>query len=198
MSPAIRSYATCYQQRSCYPKHGVAVNARRLARVARWYHLCMSTCDNDSHFGSGRTSEQRRAIAAAADAFGSAFTVDDLVAAARRTAPRIGVATVYRAVAAMESAGALERVGSREGSALYARCDRSEHHHHLVCTGCGKTAHAPCPLGPDAAGVPSEQDGFVVTSHEITLYGLCRECSAATAANTPDRRRRRESEPRRS
>ncbi len=160
---------------------------KRLARVVRWYHPCMAICDNHSHFGEGRTTGQRRAIAAAADAFGSAFTVEDLVAATRRAAPGIGVATVYRAVAAMEASGALERVGSREGGALYARCDHREHHHHLVCTGCGKTAHAPCPLGPDAAGIPAGQDGFVVTSHEITLYGLCRECLAAKTEQAPRR-----------
>lgn len=82
---------------------------------------------------------------------------------------------MYRAVAAMENAGFIERVGARGGSALYARCDASAHHHHIVCDACGVTAEAECPLGTtlDVAGTA----GFVVTRHEVTLYGLCPTCA---------------------
>ena len=82
---------------------------------------------------------------------------------------------MYRAVAAMEAAGYVERVGSRGGSALYARCGTRSHHHHIVCDGCGRVAHAECPVAVDA---PSPRaDGFVVTRHEVTLYGLCPTCA---------------------
>ncbi|MBW6467691.1 MAG: transcriptional repressor [Coriobacteriia bacterium] len=120
-------------------------------------------------------TDRRRSVAAAADGFMRAFTVDDLIAAARAHSPGIGVATVYRAVASMEDAGALERVGSRDGSALYVRCSVEEHHHHLVCTACGAVAHTPCPLGAPASDAAHE--GFVVTSHQVTLYGLCAACA---------------------
>jgi Fur family transcriptional regulator, ferric uptake regulator len=151
----------------------------------------MSTCDNDSHFGSGRVTGRRRAIAAAADGLGSAFTVDDLLGAVRQHSPGVGVATVYRAVAAMETAGSIERVGTRDGSALFVRCTREGHHHHLVCTSCGKVTHTECPLPRMETGSRQEHDGFTVTSHEITLYGLCRKCAAkhATARSEPKRRK---------
>ena len=119
-------------------------------------------------------TERRRSVAAAVDELDRAFTVEDLVDAVRTRSPGIGIATVYRAVAAMEDAGALERVGSREGSALYVRCSAAEHHHHLVCTACGAVAHTPCPLG--APPSDASHEGFVVTSHQITLYGLCATC----------------------
>lgn len=122
-------------------------------------------------------TERRRAVAVAADGFGRAFTVEDLVNAARAHSPGIGQATVYRAVAAMETTGALERVGTRDDSALYVRCSADEHHHHLVCTACSAVAHAACPLDPVFPGESASRDGFVVTSHEITLYGLCPECA---------------------
>lgn len=145
----------------------------------------MAVDDNHSHFGTGRVTDRRRAIAAAADALGGAFTVDDLIEAARGISPGVGIATVYRAVATMESSGSLERVGTRENRALYVRCDHADHHHHLVCTDCGRVAHASCPLLPGVA--LEDQEGFVVTRHDLTLYGLCAECSsgrpAARAAN---------------
>ncbi len=135
----------------------------------------MSKSDNHSHYGRGRVTAPRLVIASAVDRLGRAFTVDDLIAEVRADAPGVGAATVYRAVAAMEAAHAVERVGTRDGSALYVRCTADGHHHHLVCTGCGRVAHASCPL--ESIGAHRADDGFVVTGHELTLYGLCAGCA---------------------
>lgn len=126
-------------------------------------------------YGRSRITPARIVVADAVDGFRGAFTVEELAGAVRfrhRTAG--ATATVYRAVAAMEKSGYLARVGARDGSALYARCDHAEHHHHIVCEACGRTAVADCPIDTSAplAG------GFVVTRHEVTLYGLCPECAA--------------------
>jgi Fur family transcriptional regulator, ferric uptake regulator len=127
-------------------------------------------------FGGGRASSQRLAIAAATAAESGAFTADDLAASARAEDPRIGLATVYRSIAAMLASGWLERVGTRDGHALYLRCTAGEHHHHhLVCTSCGRVEETPCPLG-DVALERAARAGFVVTRHEVNVYGLCRSC----------------------
>lgn len=123
-------------------------------------------------YGQGRVSRQRAAIAAAVDMQGGAFSVEEIATAARQVDPGIGTATVYRAIAAMESSGHLDSVGERDGHALYAVCDRSGHHHHAVCTSCGRVEPTPCRLGE------LTPRGFKVTSHDVTLYGLCPSCSA--------------------
>jgi Fur family transcriptional regulator, ferric uptake regulator len=128
-------------------------------------------------FGSGRMTSQRATIVAAVTELDAAFTVDDLASAARSLDASVGVATVYRAVAAMEQSGWLERVGERGGSALFARCAAAGHHHHVICTACGRTEAAECPLG-DAISADKTAGGFVVTGHEVTLYGLCPGCLA--------------------
>ena len=120
-------------------------------------------------------SKQRRLIAATASAMGGAFTVDDLVAAVRSSDPTTGLATVYRAVGALETAGTVARVGERLGSALFVYCTAEDHHHHLVCTGCGRVEHAPCPIGEESLA-PARRNGFTVTGHEVTLFGLCPDC----------------------
>jgi Fur family ferric uptake transcriptional regulator len=110
-----------------------------------------------------------------------AFSVDELAAAVNATDSVAGVATVYRAVSALLESGWLERVGVRDGSALVARCHAGGgHHHHVVCDGCGRIEATPCPVHavPDA-GASSESGGFVITRHEVTLYGLCPTCAAA-------------------
>lgn len=130
-----------------------------------------------SAYGAGRLTAQRRAIASTVERMLGAFTVEDLVEVVRREHPQAGAtATVYRAVAAMESARFLQRVGLREGSTLYARCGAESHHHHIVCDGCGRVAHTACPLDHEVAD--SAAEGFVITRHEVTMYGLCPSCLA--------------------
>lgn len=142
-------------------------------------HACDATVRAlaDAAYGTRRSSAQRVTITRAAAAFPGAFRVEDLAAAARRRDPRIGTATVYRAVGAMAASGFLEQVGERGGTALYARCGAEGHHHPLVCTGCGAVAQAPCPLDR-AAREHAATRGFVVTHHQVHIYGLCARCAA--------------------
>lgn len=128
-------------------------------------------------YGPGRSTAQRRAVTSAVARFAGAFTADDLVARLGHEAPGVSTATIYRSIAAMAATGHLSHVGERDGAALYARCDETEHHHHLVCTSCGATAHTPCPVDPHALAATAPA-GFVVTSHDVRLYGLCAACNA--------------------
>lgn len=128
-------------------------------------------------YGGARMSAQRARIAEAVLGMTGAFTAEDLHRHVSSTAPGIGLATVYRALAAMQESGAIAAVGDRQGSALLARCDRHDHHHHLVCTACGSVVGIDCPLG-DAALASAKRAGHLVTRHEITLYGLCAGCRA--------------------
>ena len=142
----------------------------------------VASAQEGSHaFGSGRMTAQRVTIVDAAEQMGGAFTVDDLAVAARRCDATVGVATVYRAVAALEESGWLERVGERSGSALFARCSAGDHHHHhLICTSCGRIEPADCPLEVIASNLKTAS-GFVVTGHDVTLYGLCPDCASRQA-----------------
>lgn len=131
-------------------------------------------------YAGHRITAQRTFIAEAVVQMHGAFTVQELTGAVRTASGQrgtrgAGAATVYRAVASMEASGFLTRVGARDGHALYAHCAHLSHHHHVVCDGCGRVASAPCPL--DSLDLTSpERDGFVITRHEVTLYGLCPEC----------------------
>ena len=135
-------------------------------------------------YGSGRMTPQRRCIAQTAAEMRGAFSVEELAACVRSRDGTVGVATVYRAVTALLASGWLERVGERDGSALFARCQAGGyHHHHVICDGCGRIEATPCPVAAPAAGSDGspEAGGFLVTRHEVTLYGLCPACAAERA-----------------
>jgi Fur family ferric uptake transcriptional regulator len=132
--------------------------------------------DADRRAYRGRVSRQRVLIAEAADAQTAAFTAEDLARAVAGAGGRVGIATVYRAIAAMAAAGFVEQVGARDGAILWARCRAGEHHHHLVCEGCGRVEEIGCELAGTLQRA-SADSGFVVTRHELSLYGLCAACT---------------------
>lgn len=138
--------------------------------------------DARTAYGSARYSPQRERIALVIDAFGRAFTADELVAAladgATAQAGAPGTATVYRALVALEESGYVARVGERDGATLYARCSTEGHHHHFVCTVCGSVTAAECPIEESTFAAAARQ-GFVITHHEITLHGVCHRCLTA-------------------
>jgi len=137
-------------------------------------------------YGAGRASAQRLTIARTADAArGRAFSVEELATSARAQDPGIGLATVYRAVAAMEAAGFIEQLGTRDGAVLYARCPSTSHHHHMLCTACNAVADVACPVPEQPSG--GGADGFRVTGHRLVLYGLCGACGADADALVPTR-----------
>lgn len=123
-------------------------------------------------------SAQRRLIAETVVGLSGAFTAEELHQAVALRSPGVGLATIYRALSAMQDAGTVSQVGERGGSALLALCDRHDHHHHLVCTSCAGVIGIDCPLGGEALEAAALA-GHMVTHHEITLYGLCATCRAA-------------------
>jgi Fur family ferric uptake transcriptional regulator len=134
----------------------------------------------DMAYGRARTSSQRLAIAATVeDSAKHAFSAEDIASEVRRDSPTVGLATVYRAVAAMQEAGFIEAVGERDGATLYARCGHKGHHHHLVCTGCGAVVDIECPLAAERDGA----GGFQVTGHSLVMHGLCPHCRPDTAGD---------------
>ena len=134
--------------------------------------MTASPAETGAAFGTARVSQQRRTIIATVEQMDGAFTIDELACGARTADARLGTATVYRAVAALEESGWLERVGEREGSVLYARCGAGHrHHHHVVCEQCGRVQATECPVV-----VSAKTDGYRITRHEVTLYGICPQC----------------------
>lgn len=54
---------------------------------------------------------------------------------------------------------------------------RANHHHHLVCQGCGEVDTLPC-----TGSICHEVKNFQVTHHHLTLYGFCQNCQEMSAS----------------
>lgn len=119
---------------------------------------------------STRVTPQRRAVLDAVDAFPGSFTAVELYDRARRSEPRLGLATVYRTLELLRAAGSI-----RQLAGAYVRCHPG-HHHHLVCVSCGSVEETEL-CGAPSPAVLKRQHGFRAETHELDVYGTCARCA---------------------
>jgi len=123
-----------------------------------------------------RRTKQRDTILAEIRAAGGPLSVGEIHERASREVPRLGIATVYRAIKALREEGEVAVVELPGEEPRYEPVGRG-HHHHFRCRSCGKTFDlGVCPLGvPSGTTLPG---GYRVEDHHITLYGRCAGCVA--------------------
>lgn len=90
--------------------------------------------------------------------------------------PGIGRATVYRTLDVLSKLNLVCRVHGEDGCRSYMMRRPTEHHHHLVCSGCGKVVDfTNCSL-VEMEKKLSKESGFDIKGHLLEFYGLCRDC----------------------
>jgi Fur family transcriptional regulator, ferric uptake regulator len=106
------------------------------------------------------------------------LTAQELFDALRSEGRSVGIASVYRILELLADRGFVQRVDVGSGIARFEPVDRSgEHHHHLVCEGCGKVeAFADEQLERALLRVEAET-GYSVAGHDVLLRGACADCS---------------------
>lgn len=101
----------------------------------------------------------------------------EVLAAARRHVPSLGMATVYRTLKSLVDEGKVVSVMLPGDQIRYEAAGR-KHHHHFQCRHCNKVFELPgCP-GNFSRLTPR---GFQLDDHEVVLYGRCAVCVAASA-----------------
>ena len=131
-----------------------------------------------------RNTRQRAAIRDAMAVAERPLLPQEVLDAAQPAVPGLGLATVYRNLKTLLDEGEVCAVQLPGENPRYELAG-AHHHHHFQCRQCQRVfdVHA-CP-GDLSRLAPA---GFTVEGHEITLYGLCPECSRVPVA-TPARRR---------
>jgi len=90
--------------------------------------------------------------------------------------PSIGRVTVYRTLDLLSNLNLVCRVHAEDGCHSYMMRRPTEHHHHLVCSGCGKVVDfTNCGL-VDIEKKLSQETGFDIKDHLLEFHGLCRDC----------------------
>ena len=92
------------------------------------------------------------------------------------TGETLALATVYRLLQSMVSEGEVDALRSQDSETKYRRCQRKEHHHHLVCRQCGHTIEIAETTIQRWADQTARQHGYSAVSHTLELVGICGNC----------------------
>jgi Fur family ferric uptake transcriptional regulator len=123
-----------------------------------------------------RLTSQRRLIMRHLAGTKKYVTAKELHARLSRAKPRIGLATVYRTLETLRELGLVAVAAQTRGEAAYLYCG-SGHHHHAVCTRCGRVDDVPCRSLPRFERMLSHALRFRLTQHQLEFYGVCARCS---------------------
>jgi len=90
--------------------------------------------------------------------------------------------SVYRNLSILERSGVVQKIITTDEWARFELAeDLTEHHHHLICSGCGAvrdfTVSTRLERSIDEALVEvADQAGFQLDHHRLDLVGLCEGC----------------------
>lgn len=124
----------------------------------------MSYTDSLTNAGYRLTSPRKR-IAAWLEAHSGLFTAADIL----QSNKSLDKVSVYRTLELFTELDLIHPAGKRGDSTLYEK-HSDQHHHHISCTGCGKSDCVPCSLAQVRA------PGFADVHHTVVMTGLCNTC----------------------
>lgn len=122
-----------------------------------------------------RNTRQRETIVEVIQAAAGPLTVPEIFERAQQRIPGLGIATVYRTVKLLGESRQVQVVILPSGETRYESAELG-HHHHFHCRVCETVYDMETCL----VRVPESRkvdQGFIVESHELTCYGVCRNCA---------------------
>ncbi|HEX9902956.1 MAG TPA: transcriptional repressor [Acidobacteriota bacterium] len=101
--------------------------------------------------------------------------------------PGIGLTTVYRTLELLSRLGFVQKVTAGDGQGRYELRseNKKDHHHHLICTSCGKIVdyrdfvQEELDLVKKTEEALAKKHNFQIQDHNIEFLGLCEKCRQA-------------------
>lgn len=123
--------------------------------------------------GVVRKTNQREAIVRAFENSEGPLSPQEVLDAARKVVPTLGIATVYRNIKLLIENKAIVPVQIPGEPPRYEVAGK-DHHHHFHCRQCDRVFEV---HGCDGLVLSLTPEGFLLEAHDLTLMGLCAECA---------------------
>ncbi len=102
--------------------------------------------------------------------------VQELYRKAKKKDSLISLSTVYRTMHLLVECGLASENTFGADTKYFEKVPGKKHHDHLVCTLCRKVEEFHHPLIEASQKEIAKQYQFLITSHEMTLFGTCSAC----------------------
>lgn len=136
--------------------------------------------------GSGyRITASREAILEVLSDTSEHVSAEDIYLAVHKIHPNIGLTTIYRTLELLVHLGIVFKLDFGDGKARYELAEGpkgARHHHHLVCTSCGRVVDYTDFIDDEKELLSRTEKGlskkfnFKIKNHLIQFYGLCDTC----------------------
>jgi Fur family ferric uptake transcriptional regulator len=103
-------------------------------------------------------------------------SAEDIYRLVNRRQRKVGFTTVYRTMKLIADCGLAREVLFNDGIARFEHTYGKKHHHHLICTKCGKVIEFSSKIMDEAEKELLNRHGFELQYHQYEIFGLCREC----------------------
>lgn len=110
------------------------------------------------------------------------LTAAQIAEQVRKVYPFVDVSTVYRTLDVLKRMRLATATDMGSGDAVFEWAP-DEPHHHLICTSCGHVAQLSHGYLEGLAERLEGEFGFSPDMHHFAIFGLCRECQLAEAAD---------------
>lgn len=119
-------------------------------------------------------SKQRELILSSVQESHSHPTADNVYAKLLQELPHISLGTVYRNLNLLSQNGDIIKILMPNASDRFD--GRLDAHYHMICDRCECVADAELDLLDNLDELILEQNGFLVTEHDLIIHGICKEC----------------------
>src|SRR6476661_1573236 len=102
-------------------------------------------------------------------------TANEVFDGAKQLLPSISFATVYNSLRYLKDAGHIAEISFGNGASRFD--SMTSRHDHAICTKCGKLVDMELELPEELVQMAAKYSKFKPESLELTLRGLCPECS---------------------
>ena len=143
------------------------------------------SCWKDKLKDSGcRLTLPRKVIFDALNSTAKHLSAEDIYFMIHKKYPGIGLTTVYRTLDMMVGMRLVDKFDFGDGHSRYESLEAQDkqHHHHLICTKCGKVVDYTDFIKEETKLVKSTEEklskkyNFKISNHIFQFHGLCYKC----------------------
>lgn len=139
----------------------------------RWSELALASVSG----GGRRTGGARSAVIELLASERCCLDAQEIAERLRAASQPVGVASVYRTIDLLSTAGLVQRVEVGGRARYEAVVPGGEHHHHAVCERCGELTPFSDPALERAIDGLTRRLGHRVQAHDVLIRGECGTCA---------------------
>ena len=122
-----------------------------------------------------RITPQRLMILNAINGASGHVSAEEIYESIRKSYPGLNISTVYRTLELLKEMGLVTETDMGDGRVRFHSAGH-EHHHHLVCSACGKVIDLDEEMFAPLISMLKAKYAFHADLHHMAIFGRCKDC----------------------